>query len=58
MWRDGIMGANFGLALKALAQRIEGERPALIYGEQVLSWAELDAQSDAIAAALLARGLW
>ena len=57
MWRDGIMGANFGLALKALAQQIEGERPALIYGEQVLSWAELDAQSDAIAAALLARGL-
>ncbi|MFU7527213.1 AMP-binding protein [Qipengyuania sp. ASV99] len=52
-WR----GENFGAALKALAQRIESDRPALIHGARVVTWAELDAQSDAIAAGLLSRGL-
>ncbi len=52
MWQ----GENFGVALKALAARVEADRPALIHGERVVSFKELDAQSDAIAADLLARG--
>lgn len=52
-WR----GENFGAALKALAKRIEADRSALIHGPRVVTWAELDAQSDAIAAGLTARGL-
>ena len=52
MWQ----GENFGVALKALASRVEADRPALIHGERVVSFKELDAQSDAIAADLLARG--
>ncbi len=53
MWQ----GCNFGVALKALASRIEPGRPALVHGERVVTWSELDAQSDAIAAGLRARGL-
>ncbi len=50
-------GENFGVALKALANSIEPDRPALIHGERVVSWSELDAETDAIAAGLRARGL-
>lgn len=53
MWQ----GENFGAALKALARRIEPDRPALIHGERVVTWSELDAETDAIAAGLRARGL-
>ncbi|MEL7217225.1 MAG: AMP-binding protein [Pseudomonadota bacterium] len=53
MWQ----GENFGVALKALAHQIEPNRPAVIHGERVLSWGELDAQTDRIAAGLRARGL-
>ncbi|QFT76255.1 AMP-binding protein [Erythrobacter sp. THAF29] len=50
-------GENFGVALKALADSIEPERPALIHGERIVTWGELDAQTDRIAAALAAKGL-
>ncbi len=49
--------ANFGSALKALAQGIEPDRPALIHGERFVSWGELDALTDRIAAGLRAKGL-
>lgn len=50
-------GENFGIALKALARAIESDRPALIHGERIVSWGELDEQTDRIAAALRERGL-
>jgi acyl-CoA synthetase (AMP-forming)/AMP-acid ligase II len=50
-------GENFGVALKALAQSIEPERPAIILGERIVSFAELDRQTDNIASGLRARGL-
>lgn len=50
-------GENFGVALKALAKAIEPKRPALIHGERIVSWAELDALTDRIAAGLRAKGL-
>lgn len=50
-------GANFGVALKALAQAIPPERPALLHGQRVVTWSELDAITDRIAAGLRARGL-
>lgn len=49
--------ANFGSALKALAQAIEPERPALIHGERIVTWGELDALTDRIAAGLSEKGL-
>ncbi len=49
--------ANFGSALKALAQAIEPERPALIHGERIVTWGELDALTDRITAGLRAKGL-
>ncbi|QIG54319.1 AMP-binding protein [Altererythrobacter sp. BO-6] len=52
-WR----GDNFGKALKALAQAIEPDRPALVHGERILSWSELDSLTDRIAAGLAAQGL-
>jgi fatty-acyl-CoA synthase len=51
-WR----GDNFGFALKRLAQAIEPDRPALIHGDRVVSWAEFDALTDAIAAGLTRAG--
>ncbi|MEM6908461.1 MAG: AMP-binding protein [Pseudomonadota bacterium] len=51
------MGENFGFALKALAAKIEPERPALLHGETVITWGELDEKTDRIAAGLIARGL-
>lgn len=53
MWQ----GENFGVALKAIAQAVEADRPALIHGDRVVSWSALDAKTDAIAAALRERGL-
>ena len=50
-------GENFGVALKAIAGAVDPDRPALIHGKRVVTWGELDAQSDAIAAELIARGL-
>ncbi|WP_073973859.1 AMP-binding protein [Erythrobacter donghaensis] len=50
-------GANFGVALKALAQAFPPERPALLHGQRVVTWSELDALTDRIAAGLRARGL-
>ena len=50
-------GENFGFALKALAAKIEPGRPALIHGERIVNWSELDAATDQIAAGLKARGL-
>lgn len=50
-------GANFGVVLKALAGAIPAERPALVHGARVVTWRELDAITDAIAAGLAARGL-
>ncbi|AUX68724.1 hypothetical protein CHX26_03665 [Porphyrobacter sp. HT-58-2] len=50
-------GANFGMVLKALAGAIPPERPALVHGDRVVTWGELDALTDRIAAGLAARGL-
>lgn len=50
-------GANFGVVLKALAGAIPPERPALVHGARVVSWGELDAITDRIAAGLQAHGL-
>lgn len=53
----GFAGANFGVVLKALAQAIPPDRPALVHGERVIGWGELDALTDRIAAGLRASGL-
>ncbi|SHN62528.1 AMP-binding protein [Erythrobacter sanguineus] len=53
----GFEGANFGLAVKQLAQAIAPERPALVHGARIVSWGELDSLTDRIAAGLAARGL-
>jgi fatty-acyl-CoA synthase len=50
-------GANFGLVLKRLADAIPPDRPAIIHGARTVSWGELDALTDRIAAGLAARGL-
>ncbi len=50
-------GSNFGFALKVLAAAIPADRPALVNGSRVVTWGELDAVSDHIAAGLAARGL-
>ncbi|GIX21216.1 MAG: acyl-CoA synthetase [Erythrobacter sp.] len=50
-------GANFGVVLKQLAAAIPPDRPALVHGERVIAWGELDALTDRIAAGLMARGL-
>lgn len=50
-------GANFGVVVKALAAAVPPDRPALVHGTRVVSWGELDAITDRIAAGLIARGL-
>ncbi len=50
-------GANFGVVVKALAGAIPADRPALVHGARVVTWGELDALTDRIAAGLAARGL-
>jgi 3-oxocholest-4-en-26-oate---CoA ligase len=52
-----FQGANFGVVVKALAQAVPAERPALVHGSRVVSWSELDSITDRIAAGLAARGL-
>ena len=52
-WR----GENFGNAFKALAKAITPDRPALVHGDTVVTWAQLDVRSDAIACALRESGL-
>ena len=51
------LGDNFGFALKQLASAIEPSRPVLLHGDRVITWAEFDSQTDAIAAGLRGRGL-
>jgi len=53
----GFDRVNFGVALKQLAAAIPPDRPALVHGTRVVSWGELDARTDSIAAGLAARGL-
>ncbi len=56
--QDGMwLGENFGVALKSLAAAIEPDRPALIHGERIVTWGELDAKTDSIAAQLASSGL-
>ena len=50
-------GANFGMAVKALAAAVPSERPALVHGARIVTWGELDAITDRIAAGLKARGM-
>lgn len=52
-----FQGANFGFVLKQLAAAISPDRPALVHGERVVTWGDLDAVTDRIAAGLAARGL-
>ena len=51
-----VTGWRFADAYEAIAERAP-ERPCLIQGERVLTWAEVDRRADALAADLLAAGL-
>ncbi|NMW30934.1 AMP-binding protein [Altererythrobacter sp. RZ02] len=53
IWR----GENFGVAVKAIANTVEHGRPALLHGDRMVTWQELDRQTDAIAASLIRQGL-
>ncbi|MEG3123648.1 AMP-binding protein [Sphingomonas sp. GB1N7] len=48
---------NFGDLLDATAANVPGDRPALIRGERVITWAEFDARTNRLARAMLASGL-
>ncbi len=48
---------NFGDLLDATAAAVPGDRPALIRGDRVVSWAEFDARTNRLARAMLAAGL-
>ena len=50
-------GENFGYAIKAVAGVVEPDRPALIHGDRIVTWAEFDTITDSIAAGLLDAGL-
>jgi fatty-acyl-CoA synthase len=50
------MGWNFGDILDGLGAALPPEAPALIHGEDRVSWGELDARSNRLARALIARG--
>ncbi|MFN3989643.1 MAG: AMP-binding protein [Erythrobacter sp.] len=50
-------GANFGVAIKALARALPDKRPAIVHGMRVIGWGELDRLTDRIAAGLRQRGL-
>ncbi len=56
--QDGFWpGENFGVALKAIASAVEPDRAAIVHGDRIVTWGELDTRTDAIAAGLIARGL-
>lgn len=55
--RRTAMDWNFGDLLDATAANVPGERPALIHGARVISWAEFDARTNRVARAMLAAGL-
>lgn len=48
---------NFGDLLDATAASVPGDRPALIQGDRVISWAEFDTRTNRLARAMLAAGL-
>lgn len=50
-------GWNFGDLLDATAAAVPPDRPALIHGDRVISWAEFDARTNRVARAMLAAGL-
>ena len=52
-WR----GENFGVAVTAIADAVETDRPALVHGDRTITWQELDRITDAIACGLRAKGL-
>lgn len=47
---------SFGRIFTALKAAVPADRPALIHGSSVTSWAEFDRRTDALAAAFLASG--
>lgn len=49
-------GWQFGDVFEAIAEAVP-ERPALIHGDRMVTWADFDARSDALAADLLDAGL-
>jgi len=48
---------NFGDLLDATAANVPADRPALIRGDRVTRWGDLDARTNRLARAMLARGL-
>lgn len=48
---------NFGDLLDATAATVPGDRPALIRGSRVISWADFDARTNRLARAMLSAGL-
>jgi fatty-acyl-CoA synthase len=51
------MDWNFGDLLDATAANVPGDRPAIIRGDDVLTWADFDARTNRVARAMLAAGL-
>ncbi|WP_200959376.1 AMP-binding protein, partial [Hydrogenophaga sp. Root209] len=49
-------GWNLADILDGVAACVPADRPAIVYGEKVVSWGELDARSNRVARALLAAG--
>lgn len=48
---------NFGDLLDATAANVPGDRPALIRGDRIITWADFDARTNRLARAMLAAGL-
>ncbi|HOA49224.1 MAG TPA: AMP-binding protein [Novosphingobium sp.] len=48
---------NFGDILDGVARTVPGDRPAVVQGNRVLTWQDLDARSNRLARALFAAGL-
>lgn len=51
------MDWNFGDLLDATGATVPGDRPAIIRGDHVVSWADFDARTNRVARAMLAAGL-
>ncbi|MDO9367328.1 MAG: AMP-binding protein [Sphingopyxis sp.] len=51
------MDWNFGDLLDAAAAHVPGDRPAIIRGDDVTTWADFDARTNRLARAMLAAGL-